>query len=265
MGEYTNISRRELYPKQMAAVNKALEIDDRLSEAHISLAISLMLNEWDWNNSQKEFKIGIELNPKYANGRHWYAEWLLFMGKTSEAFREISTAVDLDPVSQGILKDKGIFYYYTRQYNRAIDMAHLTLELNPNFAPAYRLLSLSYQGMKLYDEAIAENTRWGEHTGNEAKTNVALADIYAAAGRREDAEKLVKEIETDKKFSSNDYRGMAQVHAALGNIEAAFSWLEKSYQHHEESLCSLKIDPKMEPLHSDPRFKKLLKKVGLEQ
>ena len=104
----------------MAAVNKALEIDNRLGEAHISLAISLMLNEWDWKNSEKEFKLGIELSPNYATGHHWYAEWLLFMGRTEEAFREISLAVELDPVSLGILKDKGIFYYYTGNTKRPL-------------------------------------------------------------------------------------------------------------------------------------------------
>jgi hypothetical protein len=72
MGEVTNISRRELYPKVMEAVNKALEIDNRLGEAHISLAISLMMNEWDWKAAEKEFKLGIELSPDYATGHHWY-------------------------------------------------------------------------------------------------------------------------------------------------------------------------------------------------
>lgn len=264
MGEYTNISRRELYPKQMAAVNKALEIDSRLSEAHVSLGISLMLNEWDWKNAEKEFKLGIELNPKYANGRHWYAELLLFLGRTEEAFREISLAVELDPVSQGILKDKGIFYYYTGQYNNAIDMATMTLELDRNFVPAYRLLSLAYQGMKMYDEAIAENRRWGELNGNKIKTDVSLAEIYALAGRKEDSKKLIDKIE-GKKLSANDYRGMAQVYVALGENDTAFMWLEKSYQHHEESLCSLKIDPKMSPLRIDPRFNSMLRKIGLEK
>lgn len=141
MGEYTNTSRRELYPKQMAAVNKALEIDPSLAEAHISLAVALMLNEWDWINSEKEFRIGIELNPNYATGRHWYAEWLLFRGNFKEALREISLAVELDPVSQGILKDKGIHFYYNRQYDEAIDVAVKTLELEPNFIPVHRLLS----------------------------------------------------------------------------------------------------------------------------
>src|SRR5687768_13727054 len=254
MGEYTNISRRELYPKQMAAVNKALEIDSRLGEAHISLAISHMLNEWDWKNSEKEFRLGIELNPNYATGHHWYAEWLLFMGNTEEAFREISLAVELDPVSQGILKDKGIFYYYTGLYSEAINIGMMTLELDSNFAPGHRLLSLAYQGMRMFDEAIAENQRWGELTGNKVKTDIALAEIYAAADRKEDAEKIVMEVETGKVLSANDYRGMALVYAALGENDTAFKWLEKSYEKHEEALCSLKIDPKMDPLRSDPRF-----------
>src|SRR5436190_21018760 len=146
MGEYTNISRRELYPKQMEAVSKASELDSNLAEAHISLAISLMLNEWDWKNSEKEYKIGLELNPNYATGHHWYAEWLLYNSRFEEALNEISLATELDPVSQGILKDKGIHFYYSRQYDEAIDLGKKTLELDPNFVPAHRLLSLAYQG-----------------------------------------------------------------------------------------------------------------------
>ena len=141
----------------------------------------------------------------------------------------------------------------------------MTLELDVNFAPAHRLLSLANQGMKLFDEAIAENQRWGELTGNKIKTDVALAEIYAASGRKEDAGKIIAQIEAGKDLSGNDYRGMALVYAALGRNDMAFKWLEKSYEKHEESLCSLKIDPKMDPLRPDPRFKTLLKKIGLEK
>ena len=265
MGEYTNISRRKLFPKQMAAVNKALEIDNRLSEAHISLAISLMLNEWDWKNSEKEFKLGLELNPNYATGHHWYAELLLFLGRTEEAFVEISRAVELDPVSLGILKDKGIFHYYNGQYDKAVNMGLLTLELDKKFVPAYRLLSLAYQGLNMFDDAIRENRRWGELTGNKIKTDVALAQIYAAAGRKEEATKIIEEVEAGEELSGNDYRGMAIAYATLGENDMAFKWLDKSFERHEESLCSLKIDPKMVPLHSDPRFILLLKKLGLDK
>jgi len=265
MGEYTNISRKVLFPKQMAAVNRALEIDNQLAEAHIALAISLMLKEWDWDNAAKEFRIGIELNPNYATGHHWYAELLLFMGNIAEAHQEIQLAVELDPVSVGILKDNGIFYYYTRQYDEAINMAIKTLELDPDFVPAHRLLSLAYEGKGMFENSIAENQLWRKCTGNEVKADIALAYIYAVSKQKEDARKIIDEAELNLTLTTNDYRSVALVYTALGEVDLAFEWLDKSYELHEESLCSLKIDPKMDPLRSDPRFNRLLKKMGLEK
>ncbi len=263
MGEYSNVSRRILFPKQMAAINKALEIDNRISEAHISLATSLMLNEWDWKNSEKEFKIGLELNPKYATGHHWYGEWLLFTGKTEEAFDEINLAMTLDPVSPGILKDKGIFYYYNRQYTQAINMGLMTLELRENFTPAHRLLSLAYAASGMFDEAIEANRHWGENTGNAIKTEIALAEIYALAGRRDEAKSILQK--TQELVTPNDNRGIALVYAALKEADMVFTWLEKSYASHEESLCNLMVDSKWDAFRTDARFTALLKKIGLLQ
>lgn len=263
LGEYSNISRRILFPKQMAAINKALEIDNRISEAHISLAVSLMLNEWDWKNSEKEFKIGLELNPKYATGHHWYGEWLLFTGHTEEAFDEINLAIALDPVSPGILKDKGIFYYYNGQCNQAVNMGRMTLELRENFTPAHRLLSLAYAALGMFHEAIEYNQHWGENTGNKVKTDIALAEIYALAGRRKEAEAILQE--TEAQATPNDNRGVALVYAALGETDMAFKWLEKSYASHEESLCSINVDSKWNAYRTDDRFTALLKKIGLWQ
>ncbi len=263
LGEYSNLSRRILFPKQMAAINRALEIDNRIGEVHISLATSLMLNEWDWKNSEKEFKLGIELSPDYATGHHWYGEWLLFTGKTEEAFEEINAAVSLEPLSAGILKDKGIFYYYRQQYNQAINMGMMTLELNEKFTPAYRLLSLGYVGLGMFDEAIEQNRYWGESTGNKVKTDIALAEIYALAGRKTEAEKIITEMEAGEALTGNDCRGMALVYLALAETDMTFKWLEKSYANHEESLCSINVDTKWNPLRSDPRFTALLKKIGL--
>ena len=265
MGEYTNISRRVLYEKQMEAVHKALEIDPQLAEAHISLAISLMLNDWDWVGAEREFKLGLQLDPKNATGHHWFAELLLFTGRPEEAFREIDRAVELDPVSQGILKDKGIFQYYTGQNDEAMKTALTTLELDPGFTPVHRLISLVYTAKGMYEEAINENKRWGDLTGNKIKTDVALAYILAVSGKKEDARKIIEDAGNENILSSNDYRGVALVYAALEEIDEAFEWLEKSYEKHEESLCSIKIDPKFDLLKDDPRFSAMLKKIGLDQ
>ena len=265
LGEFGNISRKELYPKAEAAVNKALEIDNRLAEVHTSLASLLMLSKWDWANSQKEFKFALELNPNYATAHHWYSQWFLNMGRLEESLRYISRAAELDPVSQAILKDKGLALYYNRQYDEAIELARRTLELDPNYAAAHRLLSLAYQAKGMFDEAIVENQTWGAITGNKVETTVALAQLYSVSGRTAEARKLIEVVEQDPLVIDQVYRGLALVYAALGENDRAFECLEKSYERHEEALLSLKVDPKVDSLRSDPRFMALLKKIGIEK
>jgi Tfp pilus assembly protein PilF len=116
----------------------------------------------------------------------------------------------------------------------------------------------------MFDEAIAENRNWGSLTRNEIETSVSLAQIYAVAGQKDDAAKLVEVVKADPSLIDQAYRGLALVHAALGENDAAFEWLEKGYERREESVLSLKVDPKIDPLRSDPRFSALLKRIGVE-
>jgi tetratricopeptide (TPR) repeat protein len=242
-----------------------LEIDNRLAEVHTSLASLLMLSKWDWANSKKEFKLALELNPNYPTAHHWYSQWLLNMGRLEESLRFISRAAELDPVSQAILKDKGLTLYYNRQYDEAIEMASRTLELDPNYAAAHRLLSLAYQGKGAFDEAIAENEKWGALTRNKVETTVALAQLYAVSGQTAEAKKLIDVVEQDQLMIDQVYRGLALIYAALGENDSAFKCLEQSYERHEEAILSLKVDPKVDPLRSDLRFVALLKKIGIEK
>src|SRR6185295_10021235 len=127
------------------------------------------------------------------------------------------------------------------------------------------LLSLAYQGRKQFDEAIAENQKWGKLTGNKTETAITLAQLYAISGQVEEARKLIDDVKRNKLATEQIHRGLALVYAALGEIDTAFECLEESYEHHEESILSLKVDPKMDPLRSDPRFLVLLKKIGVEK
>lgn len=263
MAEYTNVSRRDILPIQMNAANMALKIDPDLAEAHISLAISLMMNNWDWINSEKQFLRGIELNPNYATGHHWYAQLLLYSGRTEDALKEFSLAIDLDPVSQAVLLDKGFLYYYIREFDQAIELAKKVKELDPDFASSHRLLSLVYTEKGMFREAMEENKLWGTYTGNQIKTEVAMAHIYASAGKKTEALSIAEATDIEERLSCNDYRGIAMVYAALNDIEKTIEWLEKSFQKHEESLCMLKIDPKFNLVRHLPAFKELLRKIGL--
>ena len=143
-------------------------------------------------------------------------------------------------------------------------MARKTLELDPNYAAAHRLLSLAYQGKEKFDESITENEKWGRLTGNKVETAITLAQLYAVSGQVVEAKKLVDEVAQNKLVTEQIHRGLALVYAALGEIDLAFECLEKSYEQHEESILNMKVDPKLDPLRSDPRFLALLKKIGVE-
>jgi tetratricopeptide (TPR) repeat protein len=188
----------------------------------------------------------------------------VYQGRTAEAVQEISAAAELDPFSPAILKDKGMVLYYSRDYDGAIEFANKALEFDSTFASAHRLLSLAYQGKGMFAEAIAENRRWGVDARDEVEASIALAQTYAAEGRRAEALRQLDQVNLEKLSSGNKFRGIALVYASLEENELAFSWFEKSYNFRAESLCALKVDPKLDKLRSDPRFNVLLMKIGLE-
>ncbi len=261
--EYTNFSRKELYAKTKAAVQKALKLAPRLAEAHISMASMLMLSEWDWPGAESEFKIGLELNPNYATAYHWYSELLLYSGKMEEAVDMIGYAAELDPVSMGIMKDFGMTLYYCGQYDNAIEKAMSVSILDPEFITLHRLLSLSYLGKGLYDLALRENEKWGKMIKSKTKTFLSKAHILACAGKDKEASVILNEVLSNDQLEHNDRRNVSLVYVALGEIDQTFLWLHKSLEAHEEALCSIKIDPKFITIRDDPRFNELVRQVGL--
>jgi len=265
LSEYVGIARKETFSKAKAAVDMALKLDGQLSEARTSLALLIMLYQWDWANAEKEFKLSIYLNPEYATAHHWYATWLQFMGRMEEAIEEITLAVRLDPLSPAILKDHGMTLYYARQYDGAIDCARKTLELDPGFASAYRLLSLAYHGKGNLDKALIENQHWGDTTGNQTEATIWLAYLHAASGKKAEALTVIESLGPEQLKNVNLFRGVALVYTELGEHDRAFEWLDKAYQAKAESLSSLKVDQKLDKLRSDPRFTLLLRKIGLEE
>jgi serine/threonine protein kinase/Tfp pilus assembly protein PilF len=263
ISDYGHATRKETYPKAKAAVEKALAIDDKLAEAHTSLALLMMLGEMDWTNAGKEFERAIQLKPNYATAHHWFAEWLMYTGRVEDAIHETMEAALLDPLSPAILKDKGLTLYYARQYDAAIVEAKKTLEIDPHFASAHRLLSLVYQGM--FSEAIMEHQEWERTGANRTEVALALAQLLAASGKRAEALNVLGNLTTEQLHEGSHFRGMALAYTALGENDIAFQWFEQACEARAVSLCSIKIDPKLDQIRSDPRFNTLLKKVGLEQ
>ena len=263
LSEYGNTRRRDSYQKARAAIRRALAIDDKLAEAHASLGSLIMLNEWDWSGAQREFTLAIRLDPSYPTARHWYAEWLSMQDRPKEAIEEISVAIELDPLSPAILKDKGVILYYARDYEGAIAYARKAQELHPQFAATHRLLSLAYSAMGNHDLALAENDRWGALGARESDVVIGRAYCFALAGRKVEALDQIAAYRDEDTDYGNLLRGIALIHAALGDRDEAFAWFDKAYDLRAESLGNLKVDPKLDPLRGDPRFGELVKRVGL--
>jgi serine/threonine protein kinase/tetratricopeptide (TPR) repeat protein len=263
--EYTPVSRMETYPKAKAAVDRAVELDPELAEARTSLASLNMLYELDWVNAEKEFRLSLYLKPGYATTHHWLAELLLYMGRQDEAVAEIDRALDLEPRSPAILRDKGMILYYVGRFDDAIATGKRTLELDRSFVTTHRLLSLAFSAKGDFASAVAENQLWGELTGNRAEAEIWLAYLRAASGDAAGARQLLASLPAAALSTGYQFRALGIVHATLGDDDAAFEWLGKALSARTESITSMKIDFKLERLRPDPRFGALLKKLGLEK
>ena len=241
------------------AAMKALARNDTLSEAHTSLAVVNMLYEWDFTSAEVEFKKAIELNPNYVTAHHWYAELLATMGRHDEAINEMTRALALDPMSVIIIRDIGMHYYYAGNYELAIQQAQAALALDPEFVPAHRLLGLAYMKQQRFREAI-DKLRAVVARTNSGRDRALLVQAYAFAGDRGEANRLLHELLRENLVSPYY---IAVGFAGLGDKDRAFEFLERAYREQASMLQYLKIQPTLETLRPDPRFRELAKRIGL--
>ncbi len=258
---YGALPPKESLPRAKAMATKALEIDEELAEAHISLAFARMTNDRDWSGAEVEFKRAIELNPNHATAHHWYAEYLASLKRHDEAIAEIERAQELDPVSLIVHTEVGRHFYYARQYDRAIEQLRKAVEMDPNFARAHQYLGRTYVKEGMYEEAAAECQKaWQlDHT---PRTLGFLGYAYAVSGKRGAAQKVIEELKGESKRRYVSPYWIAVVYAGLGDTDGALEWLERLYEERSGFLIFLKVEPIFDSLRSDPRFTDLLRRAG---
>jgi TolB-like protein/Flp pilus assembly protein TadD/transcriptional regulator with XRE-family HTH domain len=265
LADYAFQSPEEVFPKAKSAAMKALKIDYNMAEAHVSLAFVYKNYDWNFPEAEREFKRAIELNPNYSVVHHWYAWFLIQMGRTKEAIREIEYAQMLDPLSLNIAADAAIILYYSRKYDQAIEKLQEVLLLDPHFYLAPWYLGIIYTRTGKGDKAIAEIQKARQMAGkSDLFLKPALAIGYAFAGKRAQAENLLNELLESPEDKYIPPVSIALIYAGLDNKELAFQWLEKAYRERDIRLLSLKISPSFDSLRSDPRFASLLKKINLQ-
>lgn len=259
--KYGVLSRRDAFPKAVAAATKALALDDSLGEAHASLAFALDLYGWDWKNAEQEYERAIELSPGYATAHQWYAWHLIMMGRNSEAMAELRKAESLDPLSLIISADIADALCVSRRFGEAVEQSKKTLAMDPNFAIGHYELGQALAQKHMYDEAIKEFRRAIELGGHSGAFDSNLAYVYGVSGRTEEATKIVRDMEARHEKNPSTDADIALSYMGLGNQDQAMIWLNKAYQ--ARFKASILLRPAFDPLRSDARFKDLERRIGI--
>ena len=262
---YSDVNPKESYSKAREAAEKALEIDENLGEAHNSLAYIKERYDWDFAGAERGFKRAIELSPNYATGHFWYGELLSIIGRFDEAIEEMKKALELDPISLIINASLGWAYRAAKKYDLAITQLRKTVEMDPNFFIAHFFLGFVYTEMKKYPEAIVELEKARELSGRSSLSLAYLGFAYAQAGKQEEAKKILEELDAISKERYVSPWAIGSIYAGLGEKDKAFEFMQKAYEERDEQLVFYKINPFADSLRSDPRFKEIVKKIGLEK
>jgi len=257
---YGLISPSETIPRARAAAVKAVEIDDRLAEAHTSLAsIKLGCNR-DAEGAARQFRHAISLNPKYAHAHVGYALSLMEMNQTYEALAECRLALEIEPLDLLINKQLGEYYLFARQQDQAIEQLNKTLELGPDYYRARHLLGIAYGQKGLFPEAIAELER-ARQLEDAPVVSGFLGYAYGMAGKTRKALKLVSNMLEQSKRSYVPPYSIALIHAGLGKREETLEWLERAYVEHSQWRTALRLTAEFDKLRGEERFIRISQRI----
>jgi serine/threonine-protein kinase len=258
----SEVSPVDSLAKSKAAANRAIELDDTLSDGHSALGMTMFWSDWDWVGSEKQFRRALELNPNDTNAHLFYAHLLSNTGRHQESLSEVKLARELDPLFPFAGALEGQFLFHAGKVDESLDRLQKTFELAPNFWMPHLFASMPYVEKGMYPEALAE-ARKARALSTASTYSIAMESyVQAKMGNREEAEKVLDEM-----LEMAMTRGMPATHIAiayngLGDSEKSLEWLEKGYAEHDPKMAFLKVDPKWNNLRSSPRFIELMRKMN---
>ena len=254
---------REVMPKAKAAAAKALEIDNGLAEAYVSLAYASFTYDWDWIAAGSYFQQALAVNPSYVRTHAFYPLYLSSLGRFEEAVATAKHNLDLDPASPAGSHVLAVQLYLSRQFDLAIQQCHKTLEMDPHYAVAYAVLGQAYASQGCNREALPDLHKCLEVSRGGAPALALLGYVHARLGERDQALRMLDQLEALSKRSFVTAFFVALVYAGLEDKDQAFLWLEKACEERFNRLAYLKVEALWDPLRSDSRFGELLRRVGI--
>ena len=259
------LAPREAMPRASEAARRAIQLDDTLAEAHLEMGLVLFWYDYDWNNAEKEFRHAIKLEPNYAHTHEFYAWYLISAGRIEEGLAESKRALELDPLSVEVGGIVAQNYYFARRTDLALEQSRKVLDMDKNNWFAHWMVGLALEGKRDYNGAISEMQQARSIEKSFPWPNSALGHCYAVAGQREEALKILKELQDWSKRSYVPAYNFAELYVGLGDKEKALAALGQAHDDRSMAVTFLKDDPRFDDLRSEPRFKDLLSRIGLLQ
>jgi eukaryotic-like serine/threonine-protein kinase len=249
-----------LVSKAKNAAEKALQLDERLAQAHTSLA-AIRFWSLEGGDIEGEFQKAIALDPSYAQGIHWYALYLAAVGRKEESVREIKLAREIDPKSLIITANLGFIYYLAGEYNHAEEAEKNVIQIDPSFVPAHVYLGQIYTEKKQYNAAVDEFRTALALSPGDPEPQEYLAYVNAISGKQKEAQEILKELQSSQRKMSASAYDFAVVYAGFRDTGKTLDWLEKSYVERDGKMVNLGVHPQFAFLRKEPRFQSLVNKV----
>jgi serine/threonine protein kinase/tetratricopeptide (TPR) repeat protein len=245
------------------AALKAVEADPELAESHASLGFVRLHHDRDWDDAERELRKAIELKPGIQVAHRWYAFSLSAMGRHREAFAEIERARQISPQSPVLATAVANVLFLARRYDDAIQQCYKALELDSGAVSAHTVLRWAYEKKGMHNEALSAFEQERVFAGDTPTTQIKRASVIASVGRREEARTILLDIVARRAEQWVSAYEIAIVFSLIGEADEAFRWLATAEREHAVGFTFVRVDPRLEALHSDPRFHSLL--VGLDR
>lgn len=264
LGIYGAYSPKSVMPKARQDALQAIEIDPDHPEALISLGSAMATFDWNWSEASENFKRGLALKPDYITGHHWYAiNYLTPRGLFDESLEAINRAFRLDPTSLVIDATVGLQYYYARNYDKAVDHFRTILHKEPGFAIVNFFLGQVYSQQGMYDEALEQFQEALKLYGDNTNVLATFGAIVAKTGRKDISLRVLDQLLESSREKYVSAYDIAIICTGLDDRDRAFEWLEEAVAERAYSLIYMNVDPLLDPLREDIRFRPILYQVGL--
>lgn len=254
---------REVFPKSMKAAETAMKLDDTLAEAHVAVGGKYLLYEWDWSNAEREFLRAIELNPNQSDAHELLGYYWEVMGELDKAETELKNAQKFAPLMALSGIDIAGLAYFEHHYDEAKDLYRKAHNLDPDTVPVPFIIGQIYERNGQYEQAISECQKALASSPDNPAILSALGYAYARAGRTNEAQTILNKFEETRKRRYVSPFLIALLCTGLDKKDEALDWLNKAYDERDPQLIWVKLEPELEPLHSNPRFASLLQRMGI--